>query len=122
MTKTEHQYRRQREQYTGPRGRGHRYPASLRIAALALLRTRQAEGAALAAISRELDIPTKTLTQWLLRDQARPRATGGFRPVRIVERAGAADPERRVIVHGPAGLRIEGLDVTSLADLLRSLA
>lgn len=122
MTKTEHQYRKQREQHTGPRGRGHRYPASLRIAALALLRTRQAEGATLAAISRELDIPTKTLSQWIARDPTPPGATPGFRPVRIVGRAAITDPDQQVIVHGPAGLRIEGLDVATLADLLRSLA
>src|SRR5512138_380794 len=84
MTKTERQYRKQLERHTGPRGRGHRYPALLSIAALALLRTRRAEGATLAAISRELDIPTKTLIQWLQRDQARPSATAGFQPVRIV--------------------------------------
>lgn len=122
MTTTERQYRKLLEQHTAPRGRGRRYPATLRAAALAQLRARQAEGAKLAAVARELGLRTATLTKWAKASASPTGSKAAFRPVRLVARPAGADPERRFTVLGPAGLRIEGLDLASLAELLRSLA
>ena len=99
----------------GCRGPGRRYPAELRRRGAEYLRARQAAGAPLSAILRELGMRRETLAGWAVppEPEARPR----FVPVTVMEA-----PAGRIVVHGPGGVRIEGLDVAALADLLRRLA
>jgi hypothetical protein len=88
---------------------------------------RRTQGASRDAIARELDISTTTLTRWLGRPVAtRPPA---FRAVDIVAPAPPAPtpvpappPAPSLVVYGPCGVRIEGLEVAALAALLRGLA
>ena len=100
----------------GPRGAGRRYPAAVRKMAAEYFRRRQAAGASVAAISRELGVKRYTLAAWV----APPRAPA---PPRFVPVSVIADvPGTRIVVHGPGGVRIEGLDVAGVVALLRSLA
>jgi len=89
-----------------------RYTPELRAEAVTYARERVASGGALAAVARELGVAANTLQAWL----ADQRHSPGFRKVEI-----AADSAPTLIVYGPAGLRIEGLDIAALAELLRRL-
>ncbi len=62
-------------------------------------------------LAAALGLPVLTLTRWASRER-----TALFRPVSVV------DARSAVVVHGPRGLRIEGLDAAGLAELLRRLA
>ncbi len=99
----------------GRRGPGRRYPAELRRRGAEYLRARQAGGARLSVVLRELGMRRETLTAWAAPAEAevRPR----FVPVAVMEA-----PPGRIVVHGPGGVRIEGLDMAGVADLLRRLA
>ena len=102
----------------GRRGPGRRYPAELRRRGAEYLRARQAAGAPLSAILRELGVRRETLAGWAAPAEAEAKAETRprFVPVSVV-----AEPPR-IVVHGPGGVRIEGLDVAGVADLLRRLA
>ena len=84
---------------------------------LAYVKDRRAEGASLEAIATEVNVPASSLARW-----TKP-ATGGGR----LRRVRVADPSvgerrpahRNLSVHGPRGLRIEGLTISGLAELLR---
>jgi hypothetical protein len=107
--------RRARERH-GRAGRGNPYPEWLRRQALDYARVRRADGAAHAEISRELGLPALTLARWSEAYQ------GSFVPV-LVERSVSATPgESAFVVHGPRGLRVEGLSIAELAALLRELS
>jgi hypothetical protein len=92
------------------RGRGRPYPKPLLERVLAHAAARRKQGATLLAIGEELGISWRTLSRWLVE-----RRSERFRPVQIVA------PRREVVLHGPRGLRVEGLDVDGLAELLRKL-
>lgn len=99
----------------GKRGAGRRYPAAVRRQGAAYLAARRAGGATVSSVTRELAVRRDTLLGWAgpAVKAVRPR----FVPVAVVEeRAG------RIVVHGPRGVRVEGLDVAGVADLLRRLA
>jgi hypothetical protein len=68
------------------------------------------------AIARELGVRRQTLLAWA----AEPVANTGpaFVPVSVVADARATG----IVVHAPGGLRIEGLDVPALVEVLRGLA
>lgn len=102
----------------GPRGAGRRYPASLRQVATEYLRQRQADGVAVSTIAGELGVKRHTLLAWAAAAIGAV-ATPGFVPVRVVADGTARSP---IVVHGPGGLRIEGLDVAGVIALLRGLA
>ena len=95
----------------GRRGRGRPYPDAFaarvqKVAAAGGLERRQ--------LRRELRVSDKTLAKWL----PQPAPVARLVPVEV------SPPSVRspFVVHGPAGLRIEGLDLDSLAELLRRLA
>jgi hypothetical protein len=79
------------------------------------LRARHAAGAATSTVAGELGLGGGTLERWA----AESWEHGGpvFVPVQVEP---AAPPA--IVVHSASGLRIEGLDVAALADLLRRLA
>jgi len=85
--------------------------------AVEYFRRRRAAGTSLAAISRELGVKRHTLVGWTAAPEvpAAPR----FVPVSVVADAPAAS---KVVVHGPGGVRVEGLDLAGVAELLRRLA
>ena len=63
-------------------------------------------------ISAELGVSWRTLSRWLAGKKSTPR----FQPVQVV-----APTKRELVVHGPRGLRIEGIDVEGIAELVRRL-
>jgi hypothetical protein len=103
----------------GPRGRGKNYPRGLLEKVLSYTVARRRQGAKLIEVGDELGIGFKTLSRWLGRQ-------GGQRQFRRVEvvtpTAVAATPAPMpVVVHGPRGVRIEGLDIGGIAELVRRL-
>ena len=96
------------------RGPGRRYPASMRQKAEDYLRARRQAGVPVGLIARELGLGGGTLARWARR---RRSVSAAFVPVRV-----AAAAVGGFIVHAPGGLRIEGLEVVALADLVRRLA
>lgn len=101
----------------GEMGRGKRYPRALLEKMLSYTVARRRQGATLLAVGGELGMNWKTLARWL-----------GERKAARFERVEVSAPTPAVtapmplpIVYGPRGLRIEGLDVSGVAELLRRL-
>ncbi|MEA2664847.1 MAG: hypothetical protein QOI11_1791 [Candidatus Eremiobacteraeota bacterium] len=95
-------------------GRG--YPAELREAVLAYAARRRSERVSQDKVAAELGMSPQTLCYW----RALARQRGGIAPVAIVASREPAKPAREVVVEcGP--LRVLGLDVAGVADLLRRL-
>lgn len=101
----------------GTRGRGRWYPVALRRQVLTYVVARRAQGATLRAASREVDMSWRTVEHWL-HDGKDPKAV--LRPVTVTPSV-AEGRVASVVVHGPHGLRIEGLDVRQIVELLARL-
>jgi transposase-like protein len=101
----------------GARRRGRRVPEALRDAIVEHAAECHAAGMSGAHVARGVGITEWTLIQWRKAYPQPQRAS--FLPVAVVE------PPRSVqmplVVHGPAGLRIEGLDLGGIAELIRRL-
>lgn len=69
-----------------------------------------------ASMARELDMAPQTL-QRIVAAEAVPIV-----PVRVVKSRRPAPSRAALIVRGPSGLVVEGLDVSGVADLIRALA
>lgn len=114
---------RRRVDALGVRARSRRYPAELRAELCAAVIAHRSRGMTVAAIATSLGVPWETLSRWTKsapRERAAtPQRGSPFRTVELVSGAGTA--EVGLVVHGPAGLRIEVRDVAALADLLRKL-
>jgi hypothetical protein len=87
---------------------------------LAYLAERRKVGRGLKSTSAELGIPQRSIKLWS--SAPRPSSTATF-----VRMAVGGVPEEvslaaRIVVHAPGGVRIEGLDVAALAEILRRLA
>jgi transposase-like protein len=91
-----------------------RYPSRLREAVIAYAGKRRAQKASREVVAAELGMSAATLSYWC----APARSRGTLEPVTIVARQ---EPTSEVVVEcGP--LRVRGLDVGSVAELLRRLA
>jgi IS30 family transposase len=106
-------------------GRRSGVPVDARRQICAIVRAEAASGGRTArAIADELGVHPTTISRWLREDGAPQRRRGrAFRAVRVVaERAApTAPPSALRAAHPASGLVIEGLDVATLAALLRSL-
>jgi hypothetical protein len=101
---------RQAVSQLGRRGRGNAYPKKLRAEIVEYARSRRGAAIPIEAIGAELGMPWRTIRRWT------PPVRGKrFRPIEIVE------TRREFVVHGPHGLRIEGLDIDGVAELVRRL-
>jgi hypothetical protein len=105
----------------GPRGRTTPYPKKLRDEAVDYAQERRAQGATWGGIAQELGIGVDSLTKWA-RTAERSPAVPAFRQVSLEQEVVASTAGRGLVVHGPGGVRVEGLDVASLAELLRRLS
>ncbi len=90
-----------------------RYTAELRAEAVAYTRKRLASGGTLTAVARELGVAPNTLQAWLAVERPSPE----FHSVEISEDASRS----ALVVYGPCGLRIEGLDMATLIELIQRL-
>ncbi|MGC4114802.1 MAG: hypothetical protein QM765_49325 [Myxococcales bacterium] len=108
--------RQQREQFGHASGL-RPLPEELRQEAVACYRALLATGESAQAAADRLGLGALTLGRWSRRERAL------LAPVVVEDEPVAAVPvPSRLVVHGPRGLRIEGLDVAELAELLRRLA
>ena len=101
----------------GPRGRGRGYPKGLMGKLLSYTVARRRQGAKLVEVAAELGLKSHTLSRWL--GEKRPSAS--FERVEVVATA-ASPAARKLIVHGPRGLRVEGLELADVAELVRRVA
>jgi transposase-like protein len=97
------------------RGRQQPYSAAIQQRAVAYWQRREAEGAWVSVVAEELGLHARTLARWVRR-RARPAS---FRRVTVATALRAERPA--LVVVTPQGLRIEGLDVAQLAQLLDAL-
>jgi hypothetical protein len=102
---------------------GKRYTAEQKAFAMRYASMRGAEGARRGQVVRELGVSAVTLRSW--QRQEHGSEAGLLRPV-VLRRAaashtGAVPACCALVVHGPCGLRIEGLGVVQLAALCREL-
>ena len=106
----------------GPRGRTTAYPTDLRERAVRYVRARIEQGGTMVAACEELGIGTDTFRRWRAAGSAATApVTAAFRAVTITAPATPPVETPLLVVHAPGGLRIEGLDLPSLAELLRRL-
>lgn len=117
--------------------RGRRqYDEELRQEIASYVGERRAQGESYAYIARTLGVPDATLLYWRKKRPVRPKQSKravGFRPVAMQEQeldVGSALSKDRShsdqVVHGPvmvlpSGIRIEGIAVTELPELVRNL-
>ncbi|MCC6556286.1 MAG: hypothetical protein IT372_25275 [Polyangiaceae bacterium] len=96
------------------RGRGHRYPPELRtrVVAYAMLR---GSGVTPKEVGDELGMDWRTVKRWIEKEDL-----PGFERI-IVHGDAHGPPAGRLVVHGPCGVRIDGLELDALAELLRKL-
>lgn len=100
----------------GPRGRGRAYPKGLLEKVLTYTVARRRQGAKLVEVAAELALSDQTLSRWL----GEKRASTKF--VQVVAAPTAASvpiAAQAIVVHGARGLRIEGLDLAAVAELVR---
>lgn len=98
----------------GPRGRGRPYPKGLLERLLSYTVARRRQGAKLVEVAAELGMRNQALSRWLGEKRAEKR----FDRVEVVA-ASAATAATTIVVHAPRGLRIEGLDIAAVAELVR---
>ena len=110
------------------RGPQRRYPTKLRREIASYARVRLAQGVARATVCEELGVSSPTVVRIL--SEAETRRSGAatreavagspaIRPVRVV--AEAID-SRRLVVRGPGGVVVEGLDLAGVVSVLRGLS
>jgi len=119
-------------------------PPAVRVAALALKRELRREGTTARALAAALDIHETTLCRWehdrgairgpevLLANRGRGHsvsfrevhvAAPSAKPAQVVSAAVTTPMARGLrVAHGPSGLVIDGLDVETLAELLRRMS
>lgn len=105
----------------GKRGRGNPYPDELRQRIVDYYRARRNDGATMMSIASEVGIIWQTIERWASAAETMPMQSGGFERLEIIE-ATVSAPQKRFVVRGPGGLCIEGLDIESLAALIRRLS
>jgi len=101
----------------GPRGRGRPYPKGLLEKILSYTVARRRQGAKLVEVAAELGLHDQALSRWL----GEKRAANRFDRVEVIASAqnAATTVASTIVVHGPRGLRIEGLELAALAELVR---
>jgi hypothetical protein len=97
---------------------GRRYPEALRRDIVKHAEECFAAGIPWAQVAKGVGITGCTLLQW--RKDALPPQQATFLPVAVIEPP--RHSQGQLVVHGPAGLRIEGLDLDGVAELIRRLA
>jgi hypothetical protein len=101
------------------RGRGRAYPEALRKRMIRYVEACRAEGTATRVAGDEIGMDWRTLLRW-----APCSRSAGFEPivVRADASTSASASTARFVVHTQSGLRIEGLDLDALTELVRRLS
>jgi hypothetical protein len=101
----------------GPRGRTSRVPEGVRAEIAAYAHSRRVDGASWGAIAEEIGFSVTAVQNWAAAPARRMLLPVAVRP----EPAGSVAPPVLVLIT-PAGLRVEGLDVSTTVALVRALA
>jgi hypothetical protein len=113
---TDHEARDlRRELAARDRGRGKRYPASLRVRVGAWLQRHVGNGTTLRAAADAIALDPETARRWL---RASPPPVTALVPVEVIA---ATDTRQSVSLVSPSGYRIEGLTLDEAASLLRRI-
>ena len=96
-----------------------RYPPNLRHAVVELTRSALTSGSSVRIAAEKVGLPLQTVQRWL-----QATVAGGLRPieVRSEEPVEAINADSGLVLVTPGGYRVEGLEVESVAALLRALA
>jgi hypothetical protein len=111
----------QAEEQSG-RGTRWRFDDAFRAEVVAYVRARQQEGGTQEEAARELGLSAWTMSRWSRQRKPKQQseASGGdFHPVAVKREAQAS--AGALVVHGPGGMRVEGLTLKQVALLLREL-
>ena len=110
-------------------GRRPAYPDALRAEAVKAADALLEAGYSHLRAAQALDLNPATLKSWQRRATGEhPRFSAAMLQVDVQAGSGSADEEgtpdraRRPVLYGPHGLRVEGLDVAAVAELLRRLS
>jgi len=106
-------------------GRSHvRLPAGLKQEVVAYARARRSRGASWRVIAAEVGVSDKRLYAWLHGSASSLAKRPQMIPVRVTARAVAVPvaARREIIVRGPCGVTIEGMDWRDVAELLSELS
>jgi transposase-like protein len=104
----------------GARARTTPFPPELRALALTHFKQRRSAGASIRDVATELGVGTDTLRRW---SGSRERSRSSVRRVRVASPTISSPASRcTLLVYGPAGLRVEGLDVAMVAALWKELS
>ncbi|MCC6812124.1 MAG: transposase [Deltaproteobacteria bacterium] len=87
--------------------------------AVAYLRARREHGASIEEVAREIGVTKGSLYRW----QREPKQTRATQPaLRPVQVMAALKPAAAIVVRGPRGILIEGLDIGGIAELLAKVS
>jgi hypothetical protein len=99
------------------RGKRARYAPAVRAAVIEFARERRAAGVNWRDISQDLGIVESLVQRWIGVQRSR------LVPVKLVAPgATASSSAAMIIVHGPRGIRVEGLSLGELAELFTRLS
>lgn len=102
-----------------PRGRGRRIPLELRARVTAWVAKRRDHGDGWVELVHKLGVSTLTLQRWSSSPPSRPSREVMLRCVEVAE---PAPVQRTIVLVSPTGLRIEGLTIADVIEILRGLA
>jgi transposase len=101
----------------GPRTR---YTPEQRKQAVEYLRQRQEQGAGLEEVAQEVGLSSWTLSRWGRKASGSEATAPRGALVAVEVRASKTRPQQRgLVVHGPGGVRVEGLSLEQVGVLLR---
>jgi len=104
------------------RGTRWRFDDTFRAQVVAYVRARQEEGGTQEEAARELGLSAWTMSRWSRQRKPTQQSEGSgadFHPVAVKREAQAG--ASALVVHGPGGMRVEGLTLKQVAALLREL-
>jgi transposase len=100
----------------GRQGRGRRFPRELRQRAVEYCRQRRSGGGVTwQTLQAELGVSSKSLMLWTRRE-----GKAAFHPMEI-QRVEVQRSSAQCVLHGPFGIRVEGLTLADVAELIRRL-
>jgi hypothetical protein len=99
------------------RGTATRYPDALRDRVVKFIEARRQAGLGIAAACRQLGLPVQSVQYWRKTRSGSAIVPVGFAPVTIVESPGP----NRFTLQGPRGIRVDGLTLQDVVELMRRL-
>jgi transposase len=97
-----------------------RYPEEVWRAGASYSESRVKDGVGLAKVAAELGVKPHTLNYWRAKQRPDRVKQNTLRPVTL--RAEPTPSATGLVVYGPRGLRIEGVDIKTLGALIRELS